>query len=71
MHTVNAVGHTLNSATAQAIVENLMYQKMISETAARVLLAALSDQGYRDVPPEYRDMLRASLLKQMLTALIT
>lgn len=71
MHTVNAVGNTLNAATAQAIVQNLLYQQIVSESSARLMLAALSDQAYRDVPVEHRDLLRATLLKQMLTALIS
>jgi transcriptional regulator CtsR len=71
MHIVNTVGNELNSVTAQAIVENLMDQNLISESAARVMLSALSDQAYRDISIELRDRLRASLLKQMLTALIT
>lgn len=71
MHTVNAVGDELNTATAQAIVENLMYMREVSEDLARIMMAALSDQAYRDVPVEFRDKLRASLLKHMLTALIS
>ena len=71
MHTVNAVGNSLNAATAQAIVQNLLYQQLISKSSARLMLAALSDQAYRDVPREQRDLLRAALLKQMLTALIS
>ncbi|MDD3693313.1 MAG: CtsR family transcriptional regulator [Oscillospiraceae bacterium] len=71
MHTVNAVGDTLNISSAQAIVENLMYRREISEDVARIILVALSDQAYRDVPVEFRDKLRASLLKHMLTALIS
>ncbi len=71
MHTVNAVGDALNLASAQAIVENLMYMREMSEDVARIMIAALSDQAYRDVPVEFRDKLRASLLKHMLTALIS
>ncbi|MDD2418247.1 MAG: CtsR family transcriptional regulator [Oscillospiraceae bacterium] len=71
MHIVNAVGYSLNAASAQAIIENLLYQQIVSPSSARIMLAALSDQAYRDVSVEQRDKLRASLLKQMLTALIT
>ena len=38
--------------------------------SARLMAAALADQAYRGVPTEQRDRLRASLMKQMLTALI-
>lgn len=69
MHTVNAIGDTLVPAAAQAILENLTYQKCISVENARLMAAALSDRAYRDVPVEVRDHLRASLMKQMLTSL--
>lgn len=71
MHTVNAVGSSLNEAAAQAILDNLLYSRVIDDSAARVMAAALSNQAYRDVPVEGRDKLRACLLKQMLTALIS
>ncbi|MPN42944.1 Transcriptional regulator CtsR [bioreactor metagenome] len=71
MHTVNAVGETLNPSVARIILENLVYQKVIPVEAARIMAAALSDHSYRDVPVEYRDRLRASLMKQMLTALLS
>lgn len=69
MHIVNAVGDTLVSAAAQAIVDNLAYQHLIPAETARVMAAALSDHCYRNIPPDQRDRLRAALLKQMLTAL--
>jgi transcriptional regulator CtsR len=71
MHIVNAVGDDISPVTAQAIIENLEAQELIYENAAKVMLSALSDQAYRYIPMETRDRLRASLLKQMLAALIT
>lgn len=70
MHTVNAVGETLDASTARVVVENLAYQQALPVEVARVLAAATADQAYRGVPVEARDRLRAALLKQMLTALI-
>lgn len=71
MHIINAVGDEISPVTAQAIIENLEAQELIYENAAKVMLSALSDQAYRYIPMETRDRLRASLLKQMLAALIT
>ena len=71
MHTVNTIGITLDSSTARVILENLTYQQMIPLEIARVMAAALSERAYRDVPVEQRDRLRASLMKQMLTAMIS
>lgn len=56
-------------ATAQAILDNLRYQKLLSPEAARLIGSAVSDQAYRDIPVEQRDRLRAALMKQMLTTI--
>ena len=68
MHVVNSIGEELVPAAAEAILENLVYQGLINSKTAAVMAAALSDRCYRDIPVEQRDRLRASLLKQMLTA---
>lgn len=71
MHTVNAIGDSLDSVTARVILENLVYQDILPLQVGRIMAAALSNQAYRDVPVEKRDRLRACLMKQMLTALIS
>jgi transcriptional regulator CtsR len=68
MHVVNSIGEELVSAAAQAILENLVSQKLLSPETARVMSAALSDQAYREVPAGQRDRLRAALMKQMLAS---
>ena len=68
MHVVNSIGEELVPAAAEAILQSMVYQGFITKQAAMIMGAALSDRCYRDVPPEVRDRLRASLLKQMLTA---
>lgn len=37
MHVVNTIGDTLVPATAQAILDNLRYQKLLSPEAARLI----------------------------------
>lgn len=68
MHVVNSIGEELVPAAAEAILQSMVYQGFITKPAANVMAAALSDRCYRDVSPEARDRLRATLLKQMLTA---
>ena len=65
---MSPLGDTLVPATAQAILDNLRYQNLITPEAARLMGSALSDQAYRDIPVEQRDRLRAALMKQMLTS---
>ncbi len=68
MHVVNSIGDELVPAAAEAILQSMVYQGFVQSKAAEVMAAALSDRGYREIPPELRDRLRAALLKQMLTA---
>lgn len=69
MHTVNALGDTLTPAAAAAILENLVYQGAVTAEDGNLMAAALSERTYRDVPPEYRDRLRATMMKRLLTTL--
>ena len=71
MHTVNAAGDELSSATARAFVSNLHSSGVIGRDTARLLLAALSDGAMRPVRPAERDAARASVFKHMLVALIS
>ncbi|MCI8553896.1 MAG: CtsR family transcriptional regulator, partial [Clostridiales bacterium] len=67
---VNSIGEELSASAARAIVQNLLVQGTVSQEAAGLLGAALSDRAYRDVPVDRRERLRAALMKQMLTALV-
>lgn len=71
MHTINAVGNSLDNATARAMLSNLTQQEMISEKAARLIAAAISDRSFASVPQEYRDVLRAAIFKNTLMTLIS
>jgi len=66
MHTVNAIGGRIDINTAAAMVANLSQGGAISETAARLILSAISISALRPARPEERDIIRASILKQML-----
>ena len=66
MHTVNAIGETIDINTVTALVANLRQSGAISESEARLLLSATGNNALRPVQQPYRDVLRASILKQML-----
>ena len=69
MHVVNAVGPSLDAATARAMLRNLLESNIMSENDASLIAAALSEQSLSAAPREYRDQLRASLFKNMLLVL--
>ena len=66
MHTVNTVGDAVDIGTAQALIANLRQGSAISETEARLMLSAIGAGALRPARHEDRDILRASILKQML-----
>ena len=66
MHVINSLGNQVDLPSVRAILSNLVQSGALSEEIARVLLAAVSDQALSAVPREYRDVIRASIMKQVL-----
>lgn len=66
MHTVNSVGDSLDLRTAAAFISNLLNADEIDNSTAHLMLAAISDNALRPIKPEHRDIVRASIFKQML-----
>ena len=71
MHTVNAVGDSLDAATARAFISNVLSAGVIDRQTARLLLAATGESALRPVRPEDRDTVRASIFKHMLVTTVT
>lgn len=66
MHTVNSIGNSIDSAGARAMITNLLQRGILPDAVAKVMTAAMNDRCYTDLPQEYRDALRAAVLKHML-----
>ena len=66
MHTVNAIGDSVDAQTSTALISNLVSSGAISEYSARLMLAATSAAALRPVEPQQRDAVRATILKQIL-----
>lgn len=66
MHVINTVGNSIDEATCRAHIYNLNYQEILSADASRLMLAAIDDRCFREVPAELRDKVRAAIFKQML-----
>lgn len=71
MHIINAVGDSLDGGTARAMTENMLQNGVIDCEAASLLQAAVSDQSLSLIPREFRDMVRASIYKNMLLVVKT
>jgi transcriptional regulator CtsR len=66
MHTVNAIGSSVDLNTATALIANLRQNNIISDNEARLMLSAIGNNALRLVRNIDRNTLRASILKQML-----
>lgn len=66
MHLVNSIGDRMDYPTARAIIGNLQEQEIVSSQTAGAMAAAMWDRCYAGIPAEVRDVLRATILKQML-----
>lgn len=71
MHTLNAIGDTLDEKTCRSHLVNLVYLDLLTEHDASLLLAATGDNALRLIDPARRDAVRAAIFKQMLLALQT
>lgn len=70
MHIVNSVGDSLDRMTAEVMINNLLSVGAVSEDVARLLASALSDRALAPIDPRGRDIVRASIFKNMILTLI-
>lgn len=66
MHIINSVGSSLDKATAEAMLNNMLQRNMIELQSAKLIAAALSDRTLSQVEQDKRDTVRADLFKNML-----
>lgn len=70
MHIINSMGDRLDLTSARAILSYLLKDGTIDPAVSRVMAAAVSDQSFNRVPQEERDLLRATMFKNMLITLV-
>ncbi|MGN1130205.1 MAG: CtsR family transcriptional regulator [Ruminococcus sp.] len=69
MHIVNSIGATLDKASAEVMIKNMYNQSIIDVTTAKLLMSAMSERIFVDIPQNYRDVLRARIFKNMILTL--
>ena len=66
MHIINSVGSSLDKATAEVMLNNMLQRNMIEMQSAKLIAATLSDRTLSQVEQDKRDTVRADLFKNML-----
>lgn len=66
MHIVNSVGDHLTEGEAEIMLKNMIHQGALPRYDAVLIMSALSDRCYADIPSNLRDFVRAAVFKNML-----
>ena len=66
MHIINSIGDAIDAMTTRIVIENCLETNLISSDTARLMASTVSNTVMQNVPPMFKDILRASILKQML-----
>ena len=70
MHIVASMGAALSQQSAFAFIQNFLDYDIITEREAKMMTAAVSNSVLRKVAQPGQDILRASIIKNMLISLI-
>lgn len=65
MHIINNIGNSISNSEAEILICDFLTYNLVNTKEAKLLRVATSD-NVLDVPKEYRDTLRANILKNML-----
>ena len=66
MHVVNSIGATLDEHSCRIILRDLLYRKLLSEEAAKIIATSTMDRTLCDVPSLLRERVRATVFKSMI-----
>ena len=69
MHAANAIGETLRFAEAKVLLQNFVDYEVIDDNTANLLASAISNNALVDIDPVDRNVVRATIVKNMLAAL--
>ena len=69
MHIVSAIGARIGQQDAEAFIGNFVDYQIVGRREADIMRAAVSDKLLMRLPQPERDILRADIMKNMLTSL--
>jgi transcriptional regulator CtsR len=70
MHIVSSMGSSISQQSPEVFVNNFVDYEVISEREGYIMKAAVSDKILGGLPMPDRDIIRASLLKNMIMSLL-
>ncbi len=70
MHIINSIGQRMDAMSSRVLIENCLQNNIIDKSTSVLILSAVSDKTLSCLPIEYRDVVRASIIKHMLLSQI-
>ncbi|MBE6591923.1 MAG: CtsR family transcriptional regulator [Ruminococcaceae bacterium] len=70
MHFFNAVGDSIDHATAEVFALQLAANMIVTPNEAKIIIASISDAALEDLPRAVRNTVRASIFKAIILKLI-
>lgn len=65
MHIINNMGNSISNSEAEILISDFLTYSLINKKEAKLLRVATSD-NVLNIPKQYKDLLRANILKNML-----
>ena len=65
LHIINNIGNSISNSEAEILISDFLTYNLVNAKEAKLLRVATSD-NVLDIPKEYKDKLRANILKNML-----
>ncbi len=65
LHIINNIGNSISNSEAEILISDFLTYDLLNIKEAKLLRVATSD-NVLDIPKEYRDTVRANILKNML-----
>ncbi len=70
MHIINSIGDSIDALSTRILVENCVETGFMDKITAKLMLAAINNNVMHGVAVEWRDYLRAKILKEMFLVLL-
>ncbi len=71
MHIASSIGITISQSVAMTFIKNFLDYGAVNKKEAQLMASAVSDNVLRSISQPQRDVLRASILKNMIVSIIS
>ncbi|MDD6478435.1 MAG: CtsR family transcriptional regulator [Oscillospiraceae bacterium] len=70
MHIINSIGDSIDNISAKILIENCYQSGIMSLEVSKIVYSAISNNVMHRIPVDFRNQMRATILKEVLLAQI-